>query len=452
MMDSAAHYWPSPLPAAASSPSSSRTPSPPVLGEHDILAVVHSKVNERVVDYIVERVVDTVAYGLGRPSSSKLLLVPEGQDTFPTFVHKVLRRAEVTMSVVIGALTYIERARSHLRIAVEEWALHRVFLGSLILAAKYLNDSSLKNAHWALCTRLFGKRDVARVEREFLDVLNWELAVKENDVAECCGRLVAAGCVDVKSRQVDMVMERDLAANVKERRGRSEERSSYRALQHRPQAPLPASRMSSRTLSNSAPALLMPVRGAPHIQQQRLPSPLSLPSSRSPSRSRPYEDESDDVDSPTSSVSSSSSASSASSDSASGDEAASSPFTPPHAHALALPYGAGAQQHPSALPKLVLPPHAAAKFTHRGQQQHKRSHAHARIAPYPSLSLSLPPTRTSSPAAAASAYAYAVPAPPVSSTSSGSMLLPPVSAKLMLPPPGTHGLYPSCIVGGPYAS
>lgn len=62
---------------------------------------------------------DTVAYGLGRPSSSKLLLVPEGQESFPVFVHKVLRRAEVTMSVVIGALTYIERARSHLRIAVE---------------------------------------------------------------------------------------------------------------------------------------------------------------------------------------------------------------------------------------------------------------------------------------------------------------------------------------------
>lgn len=242
-----------------------------------------------------------------------------------------------------------------------------------------------------------------------------------------------------------MVMERDMAmaANAKERRGRSEERASYRTLQHRPQAPLPASRTSSRTLSsaNSAPALLMPVRAAPHVQ--RLPSPLSLPTSRSPSRSRRYEEDSDDVDSPTSSVSSSSSAST---DSASGDEAAVSPYTPPHA--LPLPYGS-TQQHPSALPKLMLPPHAA-KYTHRGQVQHKRSHAHARIAPYPSLSL--PPTRTSSPAAAASAYAYAVPAPPpVSATASGSMLLPPAS-KLMLPPPGTHGLYPSCIVSGPYAS
>lgn len=58
-----------------------------------------------------------------------------------------------------------------------EWAHHRVFLGAIILASKYLNDSSLKNVHWALCTGVFGRRDVARIEREFLEVLDFELSV-----------------------------------------------------------------------------------------------------------------------------------------------------------------------------------------------------------------------------------------------------------------------------------
>ncbi|KAJ7303556.1 Hsp70 protein-domain-containing protein [Mycena albidolilacea] len=55
----------------------------------------------------------------------------------------------------------------------------RVFPGALIVASKYTNDSTLKNLHWALCTGVFEKRDVGRIEREFLDVLDWELGVGE---------------------------------------------------------------------------------------------------------------------------------------------------------------------------------------------------------------------------------------------------------------------------------
>lgn len=47
---------------------------------------------------------------------------------------------------------------------------------------QYLNDSTLKNVHWSLCTGLFNKRDVGRIEREFLDVLDFELRITEDDV------------------------------------------------------------------------------------------------------------------------------------------------------------------------------------------------------------------------------------------------------------------------------
>jgi hypothetical protein len=36
--------------------------------------------------------------------------------------------------------------------------------------------------HWAVCTGVFGKRDVGRIEREFLDVLDFELSISEADI------------------------------------------------------------------------------------------------------------------------------------------------------------------------------------------------------------------------------------------------------------------------------
>ena len=52
----------------------------------------------------------------------------------------------------------------------------------LIYSSQYLNDSTLKNIHWALCTGVFGKRDVGRIEREYLEVLNFELGISEADL------------------------------------------------------------------------------------------------------------------------------------------------------------------------------------------------------------------------------------------------------------------------------
>jgi hypothetical protein len=52
----------------------------------------------------------------------------------------------------------------------------------LISSSQYLNDSTLKNIHWALCTGVFGKRDVGRIEREYLEVLDFKLGISEADL------------------------------------------------------------------------------------------------------------------------------------------------------------------------------------------------------------------------------------------------------------------------------
>ncbi|CAK5262365.1 unnamed protein product [Mycena citricolor] len=153
-----------------------------------ILELLDIEFTPSVIAYIVECVSDTVRFALTRDSpnqddhAQRTSKLPSYESQFPKFVRSVLSRAEVTPATVLVALVYIARARAHLSIAIEDWALERVFLGALIVASKFTQDSTLRNVHWALCTGVFGKRDIGRIEREFLEVLDWDLLVKEEEI------------------------------------------------------------------------------------------------------------------------------------------------------------------------------------------------------------------------------------------------------------------------------
>ncbi|GJE96370.1 hypothetical protein PsYK624_125650 [Phanerochaete sordida] len=156
----------------------------PALHSPAVLEMLDVKMSRTLIEYVVDCVVETVDYAMGRPSSSRGRSSSRQQlhTSFLHFVNNVLTKAEVKVPVLLVALVYIDRAKPHLQIALEQWACERVFLGSLILANKYCNDSTLKNVHWALCTGVFGKRDIGRIEREFLDVLDYELTIHEGDL------------------------------------------------------------------------------------------------------------------------------------------------------------------------------------------------------------------------------------------------------------------------------
>ena len=90
-------------------------------------------------EYVVDAVVDTVDYAMGRPSSShrgRALSRRSEHAAFAKFVTDVLTRAEVNIPVILVSLVYIDRAKPHLQIALEEWACERVFLGAVMVASK----------------------------------------------------------------------------------------------------------------------------------------------------------------------------------------------------------------------------------------------------------------------------------------------------------------------------
>jgi hypothetical protein len=196
---------------AMASPASSSSPPvhklslvDPATHSPAVLQLIDVKISRDVVGYAVDVIVDTVEYALGRPSTSRRHLWRPEHIKFAEFVASMLERAEVAMPTLLVSLVYIQRAKHHLHIGLEQWALERVFLGALIVASKYLNDSTLKNVHWSMCTGIFGKRDIGRIEREYLDVLNFELKVTEADILTHHQGLTAAAHLPPSPRDSPM--------------------------------------------------------------------------------------------------------------------------------------------------------------------------------------------------------------------------------------------------------
>ncbi|KAJ7853103.1 hypothetical protein B0H13DRAFT_2254875 [Mycena leptocephala] len=263
--------------------------SSPVHAASLVDPATHAPALMQLIDIKLDRHVMTVDYAMGRTHSTTGL----SSSKFTTFVSTVLARAEVAPATVLVSLVYIHRARPHLSIALEEWALERVFLGSLIVASKYTNDSTLKNVHWALCTG-----------REFLDVLDWDLSVGESDLlAHHEGLLAASQLRSLRaSRQWSTwhrpARTRTTAARASPssspRARRAASRACPRARRSRMPPPLPlhtATRTSGgrpngrgRPRSRAQRECAREERRAVPRPPPRVPHPLPLPRARTPSR------------------------------------------------------------------------------------------------------------------------------------------------------------------------
>ncbi|KAJ7634351.1 hypothetical protein FB45DRAFT_829573 [Roridomyces roridus] len=142
----------------------------------ELLALLDIQLSLPVLQYVVDYISHSVDEAFGRSPRFRR------SRRFTSFVSTVLSRAEIPLATVLVTLHYVTRARPQLTIAVSKYALERVFLGALVCAAKYTNDSTLKNVHWGMCTGIFGTGDIGRIEREFLEVLDWELGFTEEEL------------------------------------------------------------------------------------------------------------------------------------------------------------------------------------------------------------------------------------------------------------------------------
>jgi G1/S-specific cyclin PLC1 len=112
--------------------------------------------------------------------------------TLEEFITQLVVSSNVQVPTLMSTLVYLTRLKSKLQPMARglRCTSHRILLAALILAAKYLNDSSPKNKHWANYSNItteyynfgFTRTEVNLMEKQLLFLLEWDLRITEEDL------------------------------------------------------------------------------------------------------------------------------------------------------------------------------------------------------------------------------------------------------------------------------
>ncbi|KAI0112571.1 hypothetical protein GGR51DRAFT_46222 [Nemania sp. FL0031] len=126
------------------------------------------------------------------PSPKAIRCDDSGLPTLEEFITQLVVSSNVQVPTLMSTLVYLTRLKSRLQPMAKglRCTTHRIFLAALILSAKYLNDSSPKNKHWANYSHIhcdgysfgFSRTEVNLMEKQLLFLLDWDLRITEEDL------------------------------------------------------------------------------------------------------------------------------------------------------------------------------------------------------------------------------------------------------------------------------
>ncbi|KAL8811607.1 MAG: hypothetical protein Q9223_001529 [Gallowayella weberi] len=125
------------------------------------------------------------------PQDDPRLPLQPALPSLEVFIQSLVDRSHVQVPTLMSSLIYLSRLQQRLPAVAKgmRCTVHRIFLASLILAAKNLNDSSPKNKHWARYSSVqgydgfgFSLTEVNLMEKQLLQLLDWDLRINPEDL------------------------------------------------------------------------------------------------------------------------------------------------------------------------------------------------------------------------------------------------------------------------------